>query len=94
MGVPRYVPMWSVVTIPNMPATFSFIRLGVLGGNHNLDLVTLISWSKESQIFWRSLCKFLQSLALALVKRKISSVKNKCERHTLFLKFIGWRSLL
>ena len=60
MGVPRYVPMWSMVGIPNIPATYSFIRLGVLGENHNLNLVTLMSWSEESQKFCKILHKFLQ----------------------------------
>ena len=93
MGIPRYVQLWSVVGIPNIPATYFFIRQGVLGENHNLDLVTLTSWPKESQKNCRILHKFLQSLALALVKRKISSAKNKCERRTLALKFIRWISL-
>ena len=35
----------------------------------------------------------MQSLALALMKRKILLAKNKCERHTQPLKFIGWISL-
>ena len=68
MGVPRYVPMWSVVGIPNIPTTCSFILLSVLGENHNLDLVTLISWPEESQKFCKILHKFLQSLAMAFVK--------------------------
>ena len=85
--------MRSVVGIPNIPATCSFIRLGVLGENHNLDLVTLISWPDESQNFCKIRHKFLQSLVVAFVKRKISSAKNKCERRILALKFIGWRSL-
>ena len=80
MGVPRYVPMWSMVGIPNIPATYSFIRLGVLGENHNLNLVTLMSWPEESQKICKILHKFLQSLAMAFVKRKISFSKNKCER--------------
>ena len=54
--------------------------LGVLGENHNLDLVTLISWLEESQKFCKILHKFLQSLAMAFVKRKTSFAKNKCER--------------
>ena len=80
MGVPRYVPMWSMVGIPNIPAIYSFIRLGVLGENHNLNLVTLMSWLEESQKICKILHKFLQSLAMAFVKRKISFAKNKCER--------------
>ena len=93
MGVPQYVPMRSVVGIPKMPVTCSFICLVVLGENHSHDLVTLISWPEESQKFCRILLKFLQSLALALMKRKILLAKNKCERHTQPLKFIGWISL-
>ena len=72
-----YIPMRSMVGIPT---TCSFIRLGVLGENYNLDLVTLISWPEESQKFCKILHKFLQSLAMAFVKRKISFAKNKCER--------------
>ena len=93
MGALRYMPMWSVVGIPKMPTTYSFIHLVLLGENHSRNLVTLISWPKDAQRFCRILNKFLQSLALVVVRRKISSVKNKCERCTWPLKFIGWISL-
>ena len=78
MGVPRYIPMWSVVGIPNIPATCSFVRLGVLEENHNLDLVTLISWPEDSQKCWSILRKFLQSLALAS-----SSLIDNCSKQRM-----------
>ena len=80
IGVPIYVPMRSVVGMPKMPTTCSFIHLGVRGENQIRDLVTLIICLEEAQKVCRILFKCLQSLAVALVKRKISSKKNKCER--------------
>ena len=93
IGVLRQVPMWSVVGSPRIPAIYSFICLGVQGKNQTLNLVTLISWPNDSQKFIKILTRFLQSLTMALVKRKISSAKNKCERQTRSLKDIGWINL-
>ena len=70
-----------------------FDALRGAGRNQVLDLVTLMSYPDDSQKFNKSLLRFLQSLAMALVKRKISSAKNKCKRRTPALKFIGRISL-
>ena len=86
--------MRSVVGSPRIPASCSLIRLGVWGENQTFDLVTLMSWLDDSQKFNSIPPRFLQSLTLALVKRKISSVKNKCDRRTRPLKDIGWINLL
>ena len=69
------------------------MRLGVQGENQVLDLVTLMSCPDDSQKFNKSLLRFLQSLAMALIKWKISSAKKKCKRRTPALKFIGRISL-
>ena len=86
--------MRSVVGSPRIPASCSLIRLGVWGENQTFNLVTLMSWPDDSQKFNSIPPRFLQSLTLALVKRKISSVKNKCDRRTRPLKDIGWINLL
>ena len=86
--------MRSVVGSPRIPASCSLIRLGVWGENQTFDLVTLMSWPDDSQKFNSIPPRFLQSLTLALVKRKISSVKNKFDRRTRPLKDIGWINLL
>ena len=52
-----------------------------------LDLVTLMSYPDDSQKFNKILPRFLQSLVVDLVNRKISSAKNKCERRTPVLKY-------
>ena len=104
IGVPRQVPIRSVVGSPKIPASCFFMHLGVRGENHTLDLVTLMSWLDDLQNFNNILPRFLQSLAqnfnnilprflqslvVALIKRKISSAKNRCERQTRPLKEIG-----
>ena len=67
--------------------------LRVRGENYTLDLVTLIIWPDDSQNLSKIWPRFLQSLTVALVKRKMSSAKNRCERRTWPLKEIGWISL-
>ena len=67
--------------------------LRVRGENHTLDLVTLIIWPDDSQNLSKIWPRFLQSLTVALVKRKMSSTKNRCERRTCPLKEIRWISL-
>ena len=67
--------------------------LRVRGENHTLDLVTLIIWPDDSQNLSKIWPRFLQSLTVALVKSKMSSAKNRCERRTCPLKEIGWISL-
>ena len=81
--------MRSVVRSPRIPASWSLVRLGVRGKNQTFDLVTLMSWPDDSQKFNRIPPRFLQSLTFALVKRKISSTKNKCDRRTRPLKDMG-----
>ena len=76
-----------------MPFSCSLVRRGVRGENHTFDLVRLMSWPEDSQNRNKICPRFLQSLAVALVKRKISSAKNKCERWTRPRKEIGWRCL-
>ena len=82
-----------MVGSPRIPASCSFMRLGMRGENHTLDLVTLMIWPDDSQNLSKIWPRFLQSLTIALVKRKISSTKNRCERRTRPLKEIGWISL-
>ena len=52
-----------------------------------------MSWLDDSQKSNMSLLRFLQSLAVAFVNKKVSSAKNRYERRTPVLKFIGWISL-
>ena len=85
--------MRSVVGSPRIPTNWSLVRLGVLGENHAFDLVILMSWPDLSQKSNKILPRFLQSRTVALVKRKISSAKNRCERRTRPLKDMGWIAL-
>ena len=47
MGVPKYGPMWSVVGMPKIPTTYSFVRQEVLGESHIRDLWVLIIWPEH-----------------------------------------------
>ena len=78
--------MRSVVGSPRIPTNWSLVRLGVRGENHTFDLEILMSWLNISQKSKSIPPRFLQSRTFALVKRKISSAKNKCDRRTRPLK--------
>ena len=93
MGVPRYVPIWFMVGTPRMLVTYSLQCRDVLRENQRRNLVTLISCLEAAQNCWRIWLSLVQSLALAWVNKKLSSVKKRCERRTRPRKLMGWRSL-
>ena len=75
--------MRSVVGMPKMPTTWSLIHLGIWGENQIRDLVALMVCLDEAQKVCRIVFSCLQSLAVAMVNRKMSSVKNKWEMRIL-----------
>ena len=81
--------MWLVVGRPRIPATCSFIRLGVRGENQVFDLVAFMIWPDILQNSNNRRLRFVQSLAVALVNRKMSSAKKRCERWTPIVKLKG-----
>ena len=90
MGVPRQVLIWLVVGRPRILATCSLICLGVRGENQVFDLMALMSQPDNLQKSNKSRLRFLQSLVVAFVNKKMSLAKKRCERRTPILKFIGW----
>ena len=68
-----------VVGMPKMPTTWSLIHLGIWGENQIRDLVALMICLDEAQKVCKIVFSCLQSLTMALVNRKMSSVKKKWE---------------
>ena len=73
-----------------MPFICSLVLRGVRGENHTFDLVRLMSWPEDTQKRDKICPRFLQSLAVARVKRKISSAKKRCQRRIRPRKESGW----